>query len=90
MGSSIIKIYDSFLRTKGAKKYLKRIILNPTYDVRELQRRQLTLQWMIRLMPDKKYYTKIFNSIYAVNSIIQRFQKDRIEDDDWRNLIKSI
>jgi hypothetical protein len=27
-----MKIYDSFLKTKGGKKYLKRIMLNPTYD----------------------------------------------------------
>jgi len=36
LGSSILKIYDSFLRTKGAKKYLKRIMLNPTYNKKKL------------------------------------------------------
>jgi DNA mismatch repair ATPase MutS len=90
IGSSIIKIYDSFLRTKGAKKYLKRIFLNPTYDSKELDQRHSTVQWMIRWMSDKKYYSKIFSKIHSVDAIVQRFQRERIEEDDWRKLIKSL
>jgi hypothetical protein len=33
---------------------------------------------------------RIFNKIYSVNAIVQRFQRDRIEEDDWRKLIKSL
>ena len=41
-------------------------------------------------MNDKKFYTRIFNKIYTVDAIVQRFQRDRIEEDDWRKLIKSL
>jgi len=45
---------------------------------------------MNKIMGDKKYFCKLFKNIYAVDSIIYRFQRDRIEDDDWRKLIKSM
>lgn len=45
---------------------------------------------MIRWMSDKKYYSKIFYNIYSIEAIVQRFQNDRIDPDDWRKLIKSL
>jgi hypothetical protein len=41
-------------------------------------------------MGDKKYFLKLFKNIYAVDSIMFRFQRDRIEEEDWRKLMKSM
>jgi len=41
-------------------------------------------------MNDKKLYSKYFKNIYTVDSILFRFQRDKIEEEDWRKLIKSI
>ncbi len=65
-------------------------MLNPTYDIKQLKKRQTTIEWMIKKMNDKKYYTKLFRSIYTVEAIVFRFQKNKIEEDDWRKLIKSL
>ena len=45
---------------------------------------------MLKYMDDKKLFSKYFKNIYTVDSILLRFQRDKIEEDDWRKLIKSI
>lgn len=74
----MLKIYSSFLRTKAGKKYMKRLLLNPTYNKEELERRHSTIGWMARHMGDKKYFLKLFNSMHSVDSILWRFQRSQI------------
>ena len=45
---------------------------------------------MIKKMEDRKYYSKIFNGVHGIDVILERLQKDRVDEEDWRKLIQSI
>jgi DNA mismatch repair ATPase MutS len=45
---------------------------------------------MQKYLKDHGIYNKIFKGIYTMDYILERFQKGRVEEEDWRKLSKSL
>lgn len=77
-GFSVLSLYETPLNSTGAKKILRNIFRNPTYDRTVLESRLNFLTWIKNNCQDYRNLTKVFRNLHSMDTILHKFRDSRV------------
>jgi DNA mismatch repair ATPase MutS len=70
-------LYETPLSSTGAKKILRHIFRNPTYNEHIIETRLDIITWLKKFNYDNKTLLKLFHNIHAIDIILNKINESR-------------